>query len=71
MSPYDALLVVAALSTVAMIYMVYWGLWCAAWEMLWPSGPAWLVRPHVGYFLLVNITGVIITLMILSKVSDT
>ena len=52
-------------------YIGYWSGWCWMWHYAWPTGPQWFIRPHVGFFLLVNITGVIITLMILSKASDT
>lgn len=71
MTPYDLFLMAAALSALCLVYLAYWTGWCWAWHFVWRTGPQWLVRPNVFLFLAVHITGVIITLMILSKASDT
>lgn len=63
-----SLLFVAALVGVA--YILYWAGWCWLWHYAWPTGPQWFVRPDVSHFLLVNITGLILTLVICSKVSE-
>lgn len=67
---YDLFVPVLIIGLVMMSYLGYWAAYCWAWYLVWPSGPEWLVRPHVFSFLLVNITGVIITLMILSRASE-
>ena len=64
---YDFFLLVAVLSMVAMVYLAYWSGYCWVWHYVWARGPEWLVRPHPLSFLAVNITGVIITLLILNK----
>lgn len=59
-----------ALLVLAAAYVGYWAAWCWAWHYAWPSGPQWFVRPHVSHFLLVNITGLILTLVICSRASE-
>ena len=67
MGLYDIFLWVAIASTIVTAYMGYWTGWCWVFERLWLHAPEWLVRPHPFLFLAVNITGVIITLLILNK----
>lgn len=55
---------------IACMYIGYWLCWCWTWHFTWPTGPQWLVRPNVSSFLLVNITGLIITLVICSRASE-
>ena len=70
LSLYEFFLIFAVLSLVCTAYIAYWTGYCWAWHFVWPNGPQWLVRPHALSFLAVNITGVIITLMILSRASE-
>lgn len=67
MTLYDLFLLMAAASTICGLYLGYWLAWCWGWHWAWPDGPQWLVRPHAVSFLLLNITGLIITLVIVSR----
>lgn len=67
---YDLFLWVALGSLTVMAYLGYWSAYCWAWHIVWPTGPEWLVRPHPFTFLAVSITGVIITLLILSRITE-
>lgn len=70
MSTHEFFALFGALAAVAIFYIGYWTAWCWLWHWSWPSGPEWFVRPHVSSFLLVNITGLILTLVICSKASE-
>ena len=59
-----------AMLFIAAAYVGYWTAWCWVWHYAWPSGPQWLIRPHVSNFLLVNITGLILILVICSRASE-
>ncbi len=71
MSIYEAMLVALLMLLALTLYAGYWVSWCWVWQNAWPTGPEWFIRPNPVGFLLTCITGVIITIMILSKASDT
>lgn len=70
MSGLELISIVAFVALVAMAHIGYWASWCWVWHYAWPAGPEWFIRPRAGSFLLVTITGLIITLVICSKASE-
>jgi hypothetical protein len=46
-------------------YFAYWLAYCWAMQMAWPHGPVWLISPSFYSFLLLCLTGLIITMVML------
>ncbi len=66
----DLIVITIAVAALAVGYIAYWTSWCWVWHFAWPTGPEWFIRPRASSFLLVSITGLIITLVICSRASE-